>query len=113
MIKGEIWWANLPSPRGSEPGKNRPVLIIQSDTFNRSSIKTVICAIITSNISLSHAPGNILLEKSDSKLYKTSVINFSQVITIDKSYFTEFVSMLTRPILTRINHSIKLIFDVE
>ena len=112
MIKGEIWWAKLPSPRGSEPGKNRPVLIIQSDTFNRSSIQTVICAIITSNVNLSHAPGNILLEKSDSKLNKTSVINFSQLITIDKSYFTEFVSMLPKPILSMINQSLKIIFDL-
>ena len=72
MIKGAIWWANLPSPRGSEPGKTRPVLVIQSDIFNRSSIQTVISAIITSNISLSNTPGNILLEKSDSKLDKTT-----------------------------------------
>ncbi|NQT58632.1 MAG: type II toxin-antitoxin system PemK/MazF family toxin [Bacteroidetes bacterium] len=113
MIKGEIWWAKLPSPRGSEPGKIRPVLIIQAGTFNRSSISTIICAVITSNTALTNAPANILLEKSNSHLEKTSVINFSQIITIDKSYFTQFIAMLPQQILTKINHSIKLIFDVE
>jgi len=58
MIKGEIWWANLPDdPYGSEPGKRRPVLIIQNDAFNRSEINTVICATITSNMKLVHIPG--------------------------------------------------------
>jgi mRNA interferase MazF len=98
IIKGEIWGATLPSPRGSEPGKCRPVLVIQSDTFNRSSIKTVMCAIITSNSALSHAPGNILLEKADSKLDRTSVINFSQIVTIDKAFFSDFVTMLPKPL---------------
>jgi mRNA interferase MazF len=113
MIKGEIWRAKLPSPRGSEPGKTRPVLVIQADTFNRSTINTVICAVITSNTNLANAPANILLEKSDSGLEKTSIINFSQIITIDKSYFTKMVSMLPKPILSKVNQSIKMIFDVE
>ncbi|MFZ2418640.1 MAG: type II toxin-antitoxin system PemK/MazF family toxin, partial [Smithellaceae bacterium] len=96
MIRGEIWCAKLPSPRGSEPGKTRPVLVIQADSFNRSAINTVICAVITSNTNLAASPGNILLEKSESGLDKTSVINFSQIITLDKSYFTEMVSMLSK-----------------
>ena len=76
MIKGEIWWANLPKARGSEPAKERPVLVIQSDTLNRSSISTVMCAPITSNLSLEHAPGNFRLEKGVSKLDRTSIVNF-------------------------------------
>jgi len=66
MVKGEIWWANLPSSRGSEPAKKRPVLIIQGDEFNSSKINTVICAIITSNLQLSKSPPNIILEKTHS-----------------------------------------------
>ena len=86
MVKGEIWWANLPdNPYGSEPGKRRPVLIIQNDLFNRSDIKTTVCAVITSNMKLSQMPGNITLEKGVSCLDKTSVINFSQIATIDKT----------------------------
>jgi mRNA interferase MazF len=113
MIKGEIWWAKLPSPRGSEPGKTRPVLVIQGDSFNRSSINTVICAVITSNTNLSSAPANVLIEKSDSGLDKTSVINFSQIVTLDKAYFSQMVSMLPKPVIGKVDKSIKLIFDLE
>jgi mRNA interferase MazF len=113
MIKGEIWWATLPSPRGSEPGKTRPVVVIQGDSFNRSSINTVVCAVITSNISLANAPGNILLEKADSGLEKSSVINLSQILTLDKAYFAQMVSMLSKPQIQKINKSLKVIFDIE
>jgi mRNA interferase MazF len=113
MIKGEIWWASLPNPRGSEPGKTRPVLVIQADSINRSAIQTVICAIITSNVALANAPGNILIEKSESKLDKTSVINFSQIITIDKEFLKEMVSMSPKHIINKINNSLKIIFDIE
>lgn len=112
MIQGEIWWAELPSPRGSEPGKTRPVLVIQADAFNRSTIGTVICAVLTSNTHLAGAPANILLETPVSGLDKTSVINFSQIITLDKSYFKSLVSMLPKPILLEIQKSLKLIFDI-
>jgi len=114
MIKGEIWWANLPdNPYGSEPGKRRPVLIIQSDIFNRSAIRTTICAVITSNVKLAEQPANILLEKGISGLEKTSVINFSQIITIDKSRLIEQVLMLPKSFIVNINESIRYIFNAE
>jgi mRNA interferase MazF len=113
MIKGEIWWAELPPPRGSEPAKKRPVLIIQGDEFNRTAISTVICVVITSNLSLANAPANIRLAKADSDLDRTSVINFSQIVTIDKLFLTNCVSMLPNTIIAQINASIKTIFDVE
>ena len=112
MIKGEICWANLPSnPYGSEPGRHRPVLIIQNDAINRSNIKTVICAVITSNTNQSEVHGNILLEKAISGLEKTSVVNFSQIFTIDKTRFIEQVSMLPKNYIAKINKSIRYIFD--
>ncbi len=105
MIKGEIWWANLPlDPYGSEPGKRRPVLIIQNDVINRSNIRTVICAVITSNVNQAQVPGNILLEKSITGLDKTSVVNFSQIFTIDKTRCIEQVSMLPKKYITKINN---------
>jgi len=114
MVKGEIWWANLPSdPYGSEPGKRRPVLIIQNDVINRSNIRTIICAVITSNIKQAQVPGNILLEKSNTGLDKTSVINFSQIITVDKTRFIEQVSMLPKNYITKINESIRYVFNTE
>jgi len=114
MIKGEVWWANLPDdPYGSEPGKRRPVLIIQNDLFNRSDIKTTICAVITSNMKLSQMPGNITLEKSASGLDRTSVINFSQIATIDRTRLIEQISMLPKKYIEEINESIRFIFDAE
>jgi mRNA interferase MazF len=112
MIKGEIWWANLPTdPYGSEPGKRRPVLIIQNDVINRSNIRTIICAVITSNINQMQVPGNILLEKSITGLDKTSVVNFSQILTVDKTRFTELVTMLPKNYITKIDESIRYIFN--
>jgi mRNA interferase MazF len=112
VIKGEIWWANLPDPRGSEPAKRRPVLVVQNDIFNRSAINTVICAVITSNLHLANAPFNILLEKGISKLEKTSVVNISQIITLDKAYLTELVSMLPKYLISQVDNSLKNIFDI-
>ena len=112
MIKGEIWWANLPDdPYGSEPGKRRPVVIIQNDLINRSSLRTVICASVTSNMKLAQMPGNIILEKGVSSLDKTSVINFSQIATIDRTRLTEQITMLPKNYIEKINESLRYIFD--
>ena len=113
MIKGEIWWANLPYPRGSEPAKRRPVLIIQGDAFNRSNINTVVCVVITSNQRFANSPANLILEKAVSKLPETSVANFSQILTVDKSYFISQVSMVPKPILEKIDECIKTFFEVK
>lgn len=112
MVRGEIWWATLPNPRASEPGYKRPVLILQSDAFNRSNINTVICAVITSNIALANAPGNIILSKKDSKLPKKSVINVSQIVTLDKSYLTKCVGTISKNIMYRVENGIKLVLDL-
>ena len=85
MRKGEVWWAALPRPEGSEPGFKRPLLIVQSDDFNRSRIRTVIAAVITSNLKLAGAPGNVRLSKRASGLTKPSVVNVSQLVTVDKA----------------------------
>ena len=113
MLRGEIWWANLPPPKGSKPGKRRPVLIIQGDSFNRSKISSVICATITSNIELSSLPGNLLLEKSVSGLDKPSVVNFSQITTLDKTDLTEQVTMLPKPMLDKVNNCVKILLEIN
>ena len=94
MYRGEIWWAQLPDPVGSEPGYRRPVLIIQDDTFTQSRIRTVIVVIITSNIELANAPGNVLLPRDATGLSKDSVVNVSQVLTVDKAFLTERIGSL-------------------
>ncbi|MFE4104637.1 type II toxin-antitoxin system PemK/MazF family toxin [Almyronema epifaneia] len=94
MHRGEIWWANLPDPVGSEPGYRRPVLVIQDDTFTQSQISTVIVVIITSNIRLAEAPGNVLLPRGVSGLSRDSVVNVSQILTIDKTFLAERIGSL-------------------
>jgi mRNA interferase MazF len=89
MYRGEIWWANLPDPLGLEPGYRRPVLVIQDDTFTQSRISTVIVVIITSNIQLAEVPGNVLLPLGVSGLSRDSVVNVSQIFTIDKEFLVE------------------------
>ena len=112
MVRGEIWWAELPPPKGSKPAKRRPVLIIQGDSFNRSCINTVICAVISSNTDLAYLPGNLLLEKSVSGLDKTSAVNFSQIATIDKTDLTKQVAMLPKPVIEKVNNCLKLVLEI-
>ena len=83
--------------RGSEPGYSRPVLVVQSDDFNRSRISTVIVVAITSNTRLAAAPGNVLLPSKVSGLPKDSVANVSQLITLDKAFLTGRVGSLGEP----------------
>jgi mRNA interferase MazF len=94
MYRGEIWWANLPEPMGSEPGYHRPVLIVQDDVFIQSRLNSVIVVVITSNTQLAAAPGNVWLPQTASGLTKDSVINVSQIITVDKTVLVERVGSL-------------------
>jgi mRNA interferase MazF len=108
VYRGEIWWANLSDPTGSEPGYRRPVLVVQDDTFNQSNINTVIIATITSNLRLADAPGNVLLSSQDSGLPRDSVVNVSQILTIDKSVLTERVSSLANPIQEAVDEGLEI-----
>lgn len=112
MQRGEIWWATLPKPSASEPGYKRPLLIVQSDDFNRSKIRTVIAVIITSNLRLASAPGNVLLPRKSSGLPKESVANVSQLITANKSFLTEKVGNLPPDMLQAIEAGIRLVLSL-
>ena len=109
MYRGEIWWANLPEPVGSEPGYNRPVLVIQDDTFTQSNINTVIVVIITSNLNLAAAPGNVLLPRAVSGLPKDSVANVSQILTLDKKFLVERIGALSDQLQLEIDDGIRTI----
>ena len=110
--RGEIWWAELPEPLVSGSGYKRLLLVIQSNEFNESKINTIIAAVITSNIRLSAAPGNVLLSPKKSKLPKESVINVSQIITIDKSFLTEKVNTISNTIMAKVNEGMRLILQL-
>ena len=108
MEQGEIWWASLPEPAGSEPGYRRPVVIVQGDAFNRSRIRTIVCVAVTSNLALADAPGNVLLPKDVAGLPRDSVANVSQVITLDRNFLTERAGRLPVDLLEEILDGIEL-----
>jgi mRNA interferase MazF len=112
MRRGEIWWADLPSPDGSEPGYRRPVLIVQQDDFNQSRISTVIAVALTSNLRLSEAPGNVLLKTRWTGLPKDSVANVSQIITLDKACLTEKISTLPPSKMTGVDTGLRLVLAI-
>lgn len=109
MQRGEIWWAALREPFGSEPGFRRPVLIVQDDAFNRSLIQTVIVVAITTNVELAKAPGNVLLPTKATSLPHESVANVSQLITIDKSFLNERVGSLPLEVLEQVDAGLRMV----
>ncbi|MFH1098152.1 MAG: type II toxin-antitoxin system PemK/MazF family toxin [Candidatus Desantisbacteria bacterium] len=112
MKRGEIWWADLPDPVASEPGFRRPLIIIQIDDFNQSMINTVVVVVLTTNIRLSEAPGNVLLKSLQTGLSKDSVVNVSQVLTVDKSFLTEKIGKLPKVKLHEIEAGLRLVLGL-
>jgi len=112
MKRGELWWASLPEPTGSGPGFRRPVVVVQSNPFNESRIATVIVAIVTSNLALAEAPGNVRLGKSDSGLSKPSVVNVSQIITLDRQLLVERIKSLPAHCMARVDDGLRLVIGM-
>ncbi|MBV9103985.1 MAG: type II toxin-antitoxin system PemK/MazF family toxin [Candidatus Eremiobacteraeota bacterium] len=94
VAQGEVWWADLPSPRGSEPGFRRPVVIVQGDALNRSNLRTVVCVPLTSNVKWARAPGNTLLAPEHTGLNRESVANASAILSLDQQFLTERIRRL-------------------
>ncbi len=112
MQRGDIYWASLRPPAGSEPGYRRPVLVVQSDDFNKSRINTVVVAILTTNLRLEGAPGNVFLTKRKTGLAKDSVVNVSQVVTLDKSFLTEQISTISMATMSDVDDGLRLVLNL-
>ena len=110
--RGEIWWADLPEPRRSEPGYRRPVLVVQADSFNVSRIQTAIVAVITSNIELADAPGNVLLPASSAGLTRDSVVNVSQLLTLDRIFLSEHAGTLSPHLQRSVDDGLRLVLQL-
>ena len=96
MIRqGDIYWVDLEEPSGSEPGYAHPHVVVQNNVFNLSRIRTVIVCPLTTNLKRADAPGNVLLDEGEGGLSKRSVVNGSQVFTVDKSQLGEYIGTLT------------------
>jgi mRNA interferase MazF len=110
--RGDLWWAELRAPAGSEPRYRRPVAIVQSDAFNRSRIGTVVALAVTSNLDLARAPGNVLVKKSASGLVKDSVVNVSQIVTLDRSALSARCGQLHRDALRAVDEGLRLVLGI-
>ena len=96
ISQGDVWWADLPEPKGSGPGLRRPVVVVQGDAVNRSRLATALCVPLTSNLRWADAPGNVPLSARVTGLPKDSVANASAVMALDKAILTERVGQLSR-----------------
>ena len=112
IARGEVWWADLPEPTGATPGVRRPVLVVQSDTFNRSRIATVTVVALTANIRLLDAPGNVLVSGKASGLPRDSVVNVSQILTVHRDLLTERVRPLSPALLKQVNDGLRFALDL-
>ena len=110
--RGEIWWANIPPPRGSEPGYPRPILVVQTDPFNQSGIGTVVAVAFTSNLRLADAPGNVLCQRQDTGLSNDWVANVSQLAALDKRWLTSRVFKLSPHLLREVEDGLRLLLGL-
>ncbi len=112
MRRGEIWWADLPAPRGSEPGFRRPALVVQSDAFTASRLRTVLAVVLTSNIRLAESPGNVLLPAGETGLPRDSVANVTQVVTVDESRLADRAGSVSGRFMSRVEKGLRLVLDL-
>jgi mRNA interferase MazF len=110
--RGEVRWAELGAPGGSGPGYRRPVVVVSADAFNASRIATVTVVAISSNTRLADAPGNVSLDSGEAGLAKPSVINVSQVVTIDKGRLGSMTGRLTRVQLDALDNGLRFALDL-
>ena len=95
ISQGDVWWADLGEPVGSEPGFRRPVIVVQGDNFNRSALRTVVAVPLTSNLRWAAAPGNVRLTARATGLPRDSVANVSQLVALDRSILIERIGRLS------------------
>lgn len=108
MKRGELWWADLAEPRGSEPGDRRPVLIVQDDHLTASALSTVMVIPLTTNLRRARAIGNVALSKRDTGLSKDSVALVCQVMTLDKTFLDEPVRRLSAKLMQAVDAGLRV-----
>lgn len=110
--RGEIWWADLGSPRGSAPALRRPVLVVSADFVNRSTLGTVTVVSLTSNVKWAHAPGNVLIGRGISGLNRDSVVNVTQVQTLDRTDLDSRLGRLPRTLMQAVDAGLRRVLDL-
>lgn len=112
LTRGQVWWADLGEPRGSAPAYRRPVVVIQTNGFNRTNLATVTVVALTSRTELAAFPGNIRIAKGEAGLGKPSVINITQMTTIDREHLVELAGRLPAAILRKLDDSLRFALDL-
>jgi mRNA interferase MazF len=107
LQRGQIWWADFGEPAGSEPGFRHPALVLQRDQVNASRLSTVVVGVLTSNIALARAPGNVLLPKRATGLPRDTIFNASQIITLDRSDLETQVAMLSVKLMQNVDDGLR------
>ena len=110
--KGSVYWVDFSPAKGSEPRGRRPGLVVQCDPLNDSKLNTVIVLAITSTMRLGELPGNVTLRKGEANLPKKSVVNVTQVKTVDKQSLTEKIGTLSATRMLEIQDGMKLVLDL-
>jgi mRNA interferase MazF len=114
--QGDIFWIDLAEPSGSEPGYHHPCVVIQNNIFNCSRINTVVICLLTSNLKRAESPGNVLLKKGEANLSKSSVVNISQIFTVNKTSLVEKIGTLSSERINQILDGVKLLivpYDID
>jgi mRNA interferase MazF len=111
--RGQIYWVDFAEPRGSEPGYRHPVLVLQRDEVNASRIDTVVVCLITSNTALASAPGNTLLPSGRTGLRRPSVVNASQIATVDKEDLEELSGVVPRGVMDKVEEGLRWFLALE
>jgi len=109
--QGEIYWVDLGSPSGSEPGYRHPHIVVQNNLFNLSNINTVVVCSLTSNLKRGASPGNVILKKGEANLPKKSVVNITQIYTVNKTDLVERIGTITKDRMLEILQGIKLLTE--
>ena len=107
--QGDIFWIDFEGPKGSEPGYRHPFVVVQNDVFNASRLGTTVVCALTSNLGRAKAPGNVLLKKGEGNLPKESVVNVTQIVTLDKADLAERTGSLSEPRIAQIIEGITLL----
>jgi mRNA interferase MazF len=109
--QGEVYWLDFGPPARSAPAHRHPCVVVQNDVFNRSAIATTVVCLITSNVTRALAPGNVMLKEGEAGLSKLSVVNISQILTIDKTDLVEYTGMLSPASAAAVRDGLRLLFE--
>ena len=109
--QGQVYWIDFGPATGSAPAERHPCVVVQNDVFNRSGISTSVVCLITSNLNRANAPGNVLLKKGEANLPKASVVNVSQILTVDKAELVEYTGKLGDTPARAVRDGLQMLFD--